>query len=899
MLDKNMNPAQMEADIYAKWEQDNLFEANLARNQASEPYTIVIPPPNVTGSLHIGHALNNSIQDVLIRWQRMKGKDALWVPGTDHAGIATQMVVERKLAELGGLSRKQLGREAFLDKVWAWKKESGGQITTQLRRLGASCDWSRERFTLDEGLSIAVRKVFVDLFDQGLIYRDQKLVNWDPAFETAISDLEVKPQEVKGNLWHIKYAIKDSPDEFIIVATTRPETLFGDMAVAVHPDDPRYQNLIGKFCHLPLTTRLIPIIADSYADPEQGSGAVKITPAHDFNDFEVGKRHNLTLLNILTPNAHLNENVPQDYIGMERFAARAAVVKALEELGLIEKIEKIKHTVPYGDRGGVPVEPYLTTQWYVDAQTLAKPAIAAVREGKTKFVPENWSKTYYNWMENIQPWCISRQLWWGHRIPAWFGPDEQIFVAMDEDSAYAKAKAYYATHNPSLMAELEQGRGLNQDSDVLDTWFSSALWPFSTLGWPEETPDMAKFYPNSVLVTAFDIIFFWVARMMMMGIHFTGEVPFHTVIVHALVLDADGKKMSKSKGNVIDPLASIDDYGADALRFALLSQAGGGRNVRISDDLVKTNRNFITKIWNAARFCEMNEIKIPSNFNSLSVKGTTARWLVSEIEMTRAKLDKSLGDYRFGDAAMELYHFIWGSFCDWHLEFAKPILLSSNQAAVQEIKSVTGWAFGEILKLFHPFCPFVSEALWLELQENQSEKTASLMRTAWPLPLEIEGFKKDWQQMDWMRNLITTIRGVRSELNVPASLKVKLYAGSISDSAKEILHREAELVSRLARLDSISNDPAEAGKGIALLQVGGERFALPLLGLIDFEAEHDRLLKDKEKVANVLMGLQAKLDNSEFIAKAPEEVITDIEERKAEAILRLNDINITLQILGS
>ena len=628
-LEKTFRPDEVEARQYERWESSGAFACGTPAG--GEPYAVVIPPPNVTGSLHMGHALNNTLQDILIRFERMRGRDVLWQPGTDHAGIATQMVVERQLAEQGiGLARgteavsednkTRLTREQFIERVWQWKAESGGTITRQLRRLGASLDWPRERFTMDEGLSQAVRKVFVRLHKEGLIYRDKRLVNWDPKLHTAISDLEVEQRETKGHLWYFKYPVEGQPGRFLTVATTRPETMLGDTAVAVNPEDERYRDLVGKACVLPLVGRVIPIVGDAYADPEQGSGAVKITPAHDFNDFEVGKRHDLPMINIFDESAHINENVPAAYRGLDRFEARKRVVADIEAAGLLEKIEDHLHTVPYGDRGGVPIEPWLTDQWYVDAAELAKPAIAAVEEGRTRFVPEHWAKTYFEWMRNIQPWCVSRQLWWGHQIPAWYGPDGEIFVAMSEAEAQAAADAQYGRATP-----------LRRDPDVLDTWFSSALWPFSTLGWPDETPELARYYPTDVLVTGFDIIFFWVARMMMMGLHFMEDVPFHTVYIHALVRDEKGQKMSKSKGNVIDPLDLIDKYGADALRFTLSALAAHGRDIRLAESRVEGYRNFATKLWNAARFCEMNGCVSRPGFDPASPKEPVNRWIVGEV----------------------------------------------------------------------------------------------------------------------------------------------------------------------------------------------------------------------------------------------------------------------------
>ncbi|MEE3108396.1 MAG: valine--tRNA ligase, partial [Pseudomonadota bacterium] len=659
MLDKTYDPKATERHFYAAWEDSGAFAADV--DSPAAPYTIMMPPPNVTGSLHMGHALTFTIQDILIRYHRMIGRDALWQPGTDHAGIATQMVVERQLADQG-IDRRDLGRAAFLDKVWAWKAESGGTITHQLRALGASPDWRRERFTMDEGLSHAVRKVFVDLYDQGLIYRDKRLVNWDPKLQTAISDLEVEQREVDGKLWYFKYPLEGRPDTFITVATTRPETMLGDSGVVVHPEDARYLDLIGGHAILPLVGRRLPIVGDSYSDPEKGSGAVKMTPAHDFNDFEVGRRHDLEMINIFDAQARLNENVTEAYRGLDRFAARAKVVAAMEAEGLLEKVEENRHVVPHGDRSGVPIEPWLLDQWYVDAATLAGPAIAAVESGRTRFVPKSWENTYFEWMRNIQPWCISRQLWWGHQIPAWFAPDGQIFVAMDAAEAAATAAKHYG-----------HAVALTQDEDVLDTWFSSGLWPFSTLGWPAPTAELARYYPGDVLVTGFDIIFFWVARMMMLGLHFMDDVPFRTVYIHALVRDAKGQKMSKSKGNVMDPLDLIDSYGTDALRFTLAAMAAQGRDIKLAESRVEGYRNFATKLWNAARFCEINACAVGDDFDPAALNQPVNRWIVGQLLATAEAVAGGFDSYRFNEAANSLYQFIWGTFCDWYLEFSKPV----------------------------------------------------------------------------------------------------------------------------------------------------------------------------------------------------------------------------------
>jgi valyl-tRNA synthetase len=685
MLDKNYEPQNVETRLYDEWDKSGAFACGSRGN--AESYSIVIPPPNVTGSLHMGHALNNTLQDIMIRLERMRGRDVLWQPGTDHAGIATQMVVERMLDE-EGTHRRDIGREAFIERVWQWKEESGGTISRQLRRLGASCDWRRERFTMDDGLSAAVLKVFVDLYKQGLIYKDKRLVNWDPKLRTAISDLEVEQRDVDGHLWHFRYPLEGEDGAYIVVATTRPETMLGDTAVAVHPDDERYKDIVGKFAILPLVGRRIAIVADEYADPEQGSGAVKITPAHDFNDFEVGRRHGLEMISILDEDARINDNAPEAYRGLDRFEARKRVVADIEALGLLDQIEDHAHTVPYGDRGGVPIEPFLTDQWYVDAHTLAQPAIEAVKSGRTKLVPEMWDKTYYEWMENIQPWCISRQLWWGHQIPAWYGPDGETFVEMSEAEAITAAEAHY-------------GRKVDlvRDEDVLDTWFSSGLWPFSTLGWPEKTPELERYYPTSLLVTGFDILFFWVARMMMFGLHFLDEVPFDMVYIHALVRDAKGQKMSKSKGNIIDPLELIDKYGADALRFTLASQAAQGRDVKLSEQRVAGNRNFATKLWNAARFCEMNGCAVDPDFVPAKVKQTVNRWLVSELKKVQDRVTSGVDSYRFNEAANDAYHFVWGTFCDWYLEFSKPALQGDDDAAKAETQATAAWALEEILRL--------------------------------------------------------------------------------------------------------------------------------------------------------------------------------------------------------
>jgi len=731
MLDKVFEPAAVEKRISAAWEDAGAFRCSRPERKDAPGFSIVIPPPNVTGSLHMGHALNNTLQDVLARFERMRGKDVLWQPGMDHAGIATQMVVERQLLERQEPGRREMGREAFVERVWAWKEESGGIIVEQLKRLGASCDWSRERFTMDEGLSRAVLKVFVELHRAGLIYKDKRLVNWDPKLLTAISDLEVQPVEVKGNLWHLRYPIEGEPGRFIVVATTRPETMLGDTAVAVHPDDARYHDLVGKFVILPLVGRRVPIVADEYSDPEKGSGAVKITPAHDFNDFEVGRRHHLPMINVLDAEARIDvDGIRDDYLarrefyaddpdfggvlthlkGMDRFAARKQILELLTNLDLLEAIEPHTHMVPHGDRSNVVIEPWLTDQWYVDAKTLAQPALAAVREGKTTFVPKNWEKTYFEWLENIQPWCVSRQLWWGHQIPAWYDPFGNVFVELDEDQALEAAIAHNVGAENLTPEEAQaliddadkRATFLTRDEDVLDTWFSSALWPFSTMGWPDETPELAKFYPTSVLVTGFDIIFFWVARMMMFGLHFMPEVPFKDVYIHALVRDEKGAKMSKSKGNVINPLDLIDQYGADALRFTLAAMAAQGRDIKLATSRVEGYRNFATKLWNAVRFAQMNGCVRVEGFNPATVEGTLSRWIIGEAARATAEVNTALEAYRFNEAAGGVYRFLWNVFCDWHLELAKPVLTGADGPAKDEVRAATAFVLDVAIKLLHP-----------------------------------------------------------------------------------------------------------------------------------------------------------------------------------------------------
>ncbi|MEK9677119.1 MAG: valine--tRNA ligase [Rhodospirillaceae bacterium] len=865
MLDKNYVPAEAEEKHYKAWEDAGAFACDAGSD--ADPYTIVIPPPNVTGSLHMGHALNNTLQDILTRYRRMKGYDALWQPGTDHAGIATQMVVERQL-DAQGKSRHDLGREAFIDRIWEWKEESGGTIIGQLRRLGASCDWSRERFTMDNGLSAAVRKVFVQLYKEGLIYRDQRLVNWDPKLHTAISDLEVEQRETVGKLWYFKYPIEGRDGEFITVATTRPETMLGDTAVAVHPDDERYTDLVGKNCLLPIANRPIPIVADEYSDPDKGSGAVKITPAHDFNDFEVGKRHDLPMINILDLNAHLNENTPDAYQGMGRFEAREKIIAEMDGLSLLDKIENNDMTVPYGDRSGVVIEPWLTDQWFVDTKPLAEPAIKAVEEGRTKFVPKHWESTYFEWMRNIQPWCISRQIWWGHQIPAWFGPDGEIFVELTEEEAQAAADAHYG--KPTK---------IERDSDVLDTWFSSALWPFSTLGWPEETPELAKYYPTNVLVTGFDIIFFWVARMMMMGLHFMEEVPFHTVYIHALVRDEHGQKMSKSKGNVMDPLELIDKFGADALRMTLAAFAAQGRDIKLSENRVEGYRNFATKLWNAARFCEMNECKLDPAFDPASCEKAVNKWIVGKVAEAADDVSKGIEEYRFNEAAGAIYSFTWGTFCDWYLEFAKSIFQGDDAAAAQETRSTTAWALNELLVILHPFMPFITEELWSQLDDG---RTGLLINKAWPTYSGL-GDADSSAEIDWVVRLISQVRSVRSEMNVPPGAMVPLTLRNAGELAVRSADRHGALIERLARISDLQVGDGDIPEGSVQDVLDETTLVLPLADVIDIAQEKARLEKEIAKFDQEIEKFDKKLANDNFTAKAPSEVVQEQKDRREEA----------------
>jgi valyl-tRNA synthetase len=941
MLEKTYQPAEVEDRIYRTWEAAGAFDSGRPERKNAEPYCIVIPPPNVTGSLHMGHALNNTLQDILCRFERMRGKDVLWQPGTDHAGIATQMVVERQLMERQEPNRRAMGRDAFIKRVWEWKEESGGTIIRQLKRLGASCDWRRERFTMDEGLSRAVIEVFVALHKEGLIYRDKRLVNWDPKLLTAISDLEVQQVEVKGHLWYIKYPVEGIENTYITVATTRPETMLGDTAVAVHPGDERYKRLVGKNAILPLVGRKIPIVADEYSDPEKGSGAVKITPAHDFNDFEVWQRHKneemrrYPPINILSPEAKLlldpnldfkrGDPIPEtfrtieQFNGLDRFVARKKIVERLEELGLVEKIEPHTHMVPHGDRSGAVLEPFLTVQWYASAKELAKPALAAVKNNSTAFVPKNWEKTYFDWLEKIEPWCISRQLWWGHQIPAWYGPtkDEvgynyvnwKPFVAAAEKEALAAAATFYGL--PTHIEKSEQAAaesGLNQtgdmksiplwrDEDVLDTWFSSALWPFSTLGWPDKTPELKRYYPTSVLVTGFDIIFFWVARMMMMGLHFMKEIPFHTVYIHALVRDERGAKMSKSKGNVIDPLHLIDDYSADALRFTLAAMAAQGRDIKLATSRVEGYRNFGTKLWNAARFAEMNGVARTANFDPKSAKETLNRWILGEAARATKEVTAAIEAYKFNDAANAVYRFVWSIYCDWYIELAKPVLTGVDGAAKTETRATAAFVQDEILKLLHPFMPFLTEEIWQLTSQQGSKREGLLTLSKWPNLTELEKFMEQTAPtMDVVLDTVNEVRSIRATYNVPAKERLTIGTEGFSDANTHVLSSNAESISRLANIDFLTQPTIPPHFMVRTPVLEGQVFIF-MPPTFDPNEEKMRLQKELAKVDEDIDRVDKKLNNAEFMARAREEVIDEQREKRAEAEARRTKISEALERL--
>lgn len=888
-LPKTFDPTAIEARWYAHWEQGGLFRPE--RPNAT-PWTIVNPPPNVTGSLHIGHALDNTLQDILVRHARLQGKDARWVVGTDHAGIATQMVVERQM-NAAGQKRTDFSRDDFIAKVWDWKAESGGQITGQLRRLGCSMDWANERFTMDDGFSKAVLKVFVELHRQGLLYRDKRLVNWDPGLGTAISDLEVETREVKGSFWRLRYPLADRSG-FIEVATTRPETMLADMAVAVHPDDARYTALIGKQVRLPITGRLIPIVADEHADPELGSGAVKITPGHDFNDFEVGRRAGIEardMLNMLDAKAHIVQTadglIPDELLGLSSAEARKAVVARLKDDGvLIPHVDKDggEHDAeprtiqtPYGDRSGVVIEPWLTDQWYVDAATLAEPAIEAVRSGAVKIVPKSWEKTYFNWMENIQPWCVSRQLWWGHRIPAWFGEDGRVFVAETYEEAQAQAGA---------------GVALRQDEDVLDTWFSSALWPFATLGWPEnDDPTLGGRYSNDVLISGFDILFFWDARMLMQGIHFMKEVPFKTLYLHGLVRAADGAKMSKSKGNTVDPLGLIDRYGADALRFFMAAMESQGRDIKMDEKRVEGYRNFATKLWNATRFAQANGIGASATIEPPKAELAVNRWIIAETIETVQALDLALADLRFDGAANTIYQFTWSRFCDWYLELIKPVLQGGAEGG-DETRTVAGWVLDQILVMLHPFMPFITEELWHALGERSND----LIVARWPMADARAIDPAARAEIDWLIRLVSEIRAARTELNVPPGARLPLHVRDASAETVERLARQGAVLARLARVDAATGD-APAGGALQIV-VDEATFVLPLGDVIDLDAERVRLAKAIAAAEKERDALGGRLSNASFVERAKPEAVEKARADHADKMAEAARLHAALGRLG-
>jgi valyl-tRNA synthetase len=895
-LPKTFDPAELESRWYQHWKEKGLFHPE---RPGADPWTLVNPPPNVTGSLHIGHALDNTLQDILVRHARLKGKDARWVVGTDHAGIATQMVVERQL-NAAGAKRTDFSREEFVAKVWAWKEESGGEITQQLRRLGCSMDWANERFTMDEGFSKAVLKVFVELHKRGLLYRDKRLVNWDPGLGTAISDLEVETKDVAGKFWKLRYPLEDGSG-FIEVATTRPETMLADMAVAVHPDDARYAALVGRKVRLPITGRLIPIVADEHADPELGSGAVKITPGHDFNDFEVGRRAGIEardMLNMLDAKARITQtdgSIPDDLIGLDRFEARKIIVERLKAEGfLVPHIDKDGEAhdaeprtiaTPFGDRSGEVIEPWLTDQWYVDAATLAKPAIEAVRSGATRIVPKSWEKTYFNWMENIQPWCVSRQLWWGHRIPAWFAEDGSIFVAENEAEAQAQAG---------------EGVTLVQDNDVLDTWFSSALWPFATMGWPDNTnPTLGGRYPNDVLISGFDILFFWDARMMMQGLEFMGQVPFRTLYLHGLVRAADGQKMSKSKGNVVNPLGLIDKYGADALRFFMAAMESQGRDIKMDERRIEGYRNFATKLWNAARFAQANGIGASTTLEPPAAALAVNRWIIAETVATVQALDLALADLRFDEAANTLYQFVWSRFCDWYLELIKPVLQTPNPSAegegldeAAETRAVAGWALDQILVMLHPFMPFITEELWSKMGAREHE----LIVAQWPMADARALDPEAAQEVDWLIQLVSEIRAARTELNVPPGARLPLFVRDAAEGTLARLGRQDAALARLARVDQATGE-VPAGGALQII-VDEATFVLPLGDVIDLDAEKARLAKAIAAAEKERDGLAGRLGNPSFVERAKPEAVEKARADHAEKAAEAERLGAALARLG-
>lgn len=866
MLEKNYNPKDFEEKIYADWEKDGDFIPDM--KSGKDAFCVVIPPPNVTGVLHMGHALDDTLQDILIRYNRMQGKKVLWQPGTDHAGIATQMVVERNLAK-EGITRHDLGREKFIETVWKWKEQSGGTICKQLRRLGASCDWTRERFTMDEGLSRAVRKIFVNLYKDGLIYKAKKLVNWDSKFMTAVSDLEVVQKETVGKMYYYKYPIEGEEGEYIHIATTRPETMFGDTAVAVSKENEKLKHLIGKNAILPIVNRPIPIVGDEHADPEKGTGAVKITPAHDFNDFEVGKRHNLPLINILNPDATLNENTP--FAGLDTQTARKKTIEKLEELGLMEKIEDHPMVIPYGDRSNVVIEPMLTDQWFVDAPTLAKEAIRVVENGDMEFVPKSYEKTYFEWMRNIQPWCISRQLWWGHQMPIWYGPDGKIFCEENVEEAQAAADKHYGRHVD-----------LTRETDVLDTWFSSGLWAFSTLGWPDKTEYLDTFYPTSVLVTGFDIIFFWVARMMMMSMYMMKKVPFKKAYIHGLVRDEKGQKMSKSKGNTVDPMETIEKYGADALRFFMAAMETQGRDINMSEARIAGYRNFATKLWNAARFGEMNECALEKGFDENAVKHPVNKWIIAKAKQATKEVTDNLNAFRFSDSANAVYQFVWGSFCDWYIEMIKPIFYGSNEAEKAETRAAFAWVLDRILVILHPFMPFITTELW----NNTAERDIKLIHAPWPQAETID--LSSLADIDECIDFISEIRTFRGSMNIPANAKlpVRYIAQQTDKNLLKLILEHKDIICKLAGLGDIGEMVSGQGTMGTISQIAYKNtiFFVCLKGVVDFTAERERLKKELDTLNKNLEGYARKLGNPSFVERAPAAVVEEEKRRRSEAL---------------
>jgi len=881
MQNSNYNHINIEDEIYKYWEKNKLFKP---KKNKKKHFSIVIPPPNVTGSLHMGHALNNSLQDLLIRFYRMNGFETLWQPGTDHAGIATQALVELQLLKKG-IKKASLGRDKFINEVWKWKKESGDIIINQLKKLGCSCDWSRNKFTMDKDLSKAVIETFIKLYEKKLIYKDTKLVNWDTKLETAISDLEVEQREVQSNLYYIKYKFVNDENS-ITVATTRPETLFGDAAVAINPNDSRYKKFVGKKILIPIINKQVEVISDKYVSIDQGTGALKVTPAHDFNDFDIGKRNKLKFVNIFEKNGHLNNNVPDEFLNMDRFDARVLVVKKLKELNLLERIENIKNVVPYGDRSNSIIEPLLTEQWFADAKHLAKNAIKVVKQKKTNFFPTNWSKTYFQWMNNIQPWCISRQLWWGHRIPAWYGDDKKIFVARNEVDANKQAYKYY-----------KKKVKLKRDEDVLDTWFSSALWPFATLGWPKKTYELKRFYPTSVLVTGFDIIFFWVARMMMMGNYFLKQVPFSKVYVHALVRDEKGQKMSKSKGNVIDPLNIINKYGADSLRLTLISMAAPGRDVKLSEDRVKGYRNFLNKIWNSNKFLNLNSCKIDKNIKIKNINLDINKWIYFELFRVNHEVQKHISNFRFDEASKILYQFVWHTYCDWYLEFLKPVFDSNNKNELEESRKIASLIQCNILIMLHPFIPFFTEKVWLDLKHNINLKTP-LMQKNWDLIIIPNNeFKKSYEKINWITELVTSIRSTKVDLDVSPGDFIDISIYELDNKKKSIIKDNLSVFKALARVGNI-HDQTLSKQGINIV-VGAETITLYFNDSINLSNQKLKLSSKFKDLENKVTNLANKLKNKSFLENAPKTIVQQEKKSLINYKVELTKLNSILNSINN